>query len=145
MRVTKLEGPLLDFWVAKSEGLEVLSGSLESGAVIVNSPEWDQARDYHPSTDWSQGGPIVSNEWYDLEVVLEQWFGGGWPQAKGFCTEPLQWFMRAYVALKFGDEVEDMVCRPAEVAKPEPLQERTSRRRTVLGFVRGLGRPAGTS
>ena len=141
MRVTSLEGPSLDFWVAKSKGLEVVGGS--TGGVCVARE--DQAEAYHPSTDWTQGGPIVSDEWYDLEEILDQWFGPGWPYAKPFASEPLKWLMRAYVASQFGDEVEDL----ADVGQVEErLLDEThpgGGRWRVFDFLRGLGRSSGHS
>jgi hypothetical protein len=108
MNVTALEGPLLNFWVAKSEGLELLPVSPAAGkSHDANSGCW-HPDNYHPATDWSQGGAIVAREWEALVETLGGWFGARWPFMKVFSDQPLLWFMRAYVASNFGDEVEDI-------------------------------------
>ena len=42
-----------------------------------------------------------------MEDILIGWFGNGWTQLNALVHDPLKWFMRAYVASQFGDEVED--------------------------------------
>jgi hypothetical protein len=75
---------------------------------------------FHPATNWSHAGPIVSNEWYVIEDVLLEWFGPDWCFVKAIMDFPLQWFMRAYVASQFGDQVEDVA--GADVARaPNPV------------------------
>ena len=49
----------------------------------------------------------MSTEWYALEDILVEWFGSGWNHVDALAHDPLKWFMRAYVASQFGDEVED--------------------------------------
>lgn len=108
MRVTSLDGALLDFWVAKSQNLTLLVSVPEDAHIhAMQSGCWHPST-YHPSTDWSQGGDIVSNEWYVIEDALIAWFGHSWPYIKAITESPLKWFMRAYVKAKFGDEVEDV-------------------------------------
>lgn len=108
MRVTRLDGQVLDFWVAKSEGRQLLPTPPEAD-------EFDPAVGlswhpdvFQPSSNWAHGGPIVSNDWYDIETILIDWFGPGWPYVKAIMENPLKWFLRAYVASKFGDEVEEI-------------------------------------
>ena len=74
---------------------------------------------YSPSTDWSQGGPIIARERIDLfteKYTPEAWFasiarhqnGGrltGW-RLHQYGPTPLIAAMRVYVASKLGDEVE---------------------------------------
>jgi hypothetical protein len=60
---------------------------------------------YSPANDWSQGGPIVTNEWYAIEDMLLEWFGAEWPHIHAIVENPLKWFMRAYVATQYGNEV----------------------------------------
>jgi hypothetical protein len=108
MKVAELEGQLLNFWVAKSEGLELLPASPKQGdRHDLDSGLWHPSN-YHPATDWSLGGTIVAREWYSLDETLGGWFGARWPFMKVFSDQPLLWFMRAYVASKFGDEVEEL-------------------------------------
>ncbi len=94
--------------MAKSAGLKLLPQAPAAGE--KHQPEggcW-HPQSFHPSTDWSHGGPIVSNEWYVIEDVLTEWFGPDWTHAKAIMDFPLPWFMRAYVASQFGDQVEDI-------------------------------------
>lgn len=109
MRVISLDGPLLNFWVAKSEGLRLLSERIGDGGVTVLDPETGKPLNYQPARDWSQGGPIAANEWYELEDLLSEWLGPNWSFVQAFRDDPLKWLMRGYVALKFGTEVEDLV------------------------------------
>ncbi len=108
MNVKRIEGSLLNFWVAKSAGLKILLESPSRGEKHdPDSGNW-HPQTYHPASDWSHGGPIVANEWYAIEDILAEWFGQDWTGAKAIVESPLTWFMRAYVASQFGDEVEDI-------------------------------------
>jgi hypothetical protein len=108
MRVMNLEAPLLNFWVAKSLDLKPLPDGRGAGSVSVANADSGQPEPYQPSIDWSQAGPILASEWYELETVLIDWFGPFWPHLQQFRDQPLVWFMRALVALRFGEEVEDI-------------------------------------
>ncbi len=99
MKTSELTGAALDWAVAKCEGYR-----------LDLVPE----DNYTPSTDWSQGGPIIEREvivlthpkydcWTatgqdptDLDVPLYQEDG----------PTPLIAAMRCYVASKMGDEIE---------------------------------------
>lgn len=108
MNVKKIDGALLNFWVAKSAGLALLART--PGPTERHDPDsgqWHPAN-FHPASDWSTAGPIVSNEWYVIEDILTEWFGPNWAYIKAIMDFPLQWFMRAYVASQFGDVLEDM-------------------------------------
>ena len=116
MNVKRLEGSRLNFWVAKSCGLKLRPD--QPSATDEHDPEsglWHPST-FSPASDWSQAGPIVSNEWYVLEDVLIEWFGPDWKTLNALVNEPIKWFMRAYVASQFGDEVEDTAFRQAEHA-----------------------------
>jgi hypothetical protein len=107
MRVIGLEGELLDFWVAKSENLKLLPGSPLEGTAHENESGYWHPDSYHPSSNWSQGGVIVSKDWFAIEDALIEWFGPNWPFIKAISDRPLPWLMRAFVKTHFGDEVED--------------------------------------
>lgn len=124
--VHNLEGALLDAAVAKAEGLPVHPGV---GRYIVATEighVW--AHEIGPSRDWRDGGPIIERERITL-VAHDAGYGDGpeWsatpdpfssyidlplpipayrgdPGSRG--PTPLVAAMRAYVASKFGDEVE---------------------------------------
>lgn len=107
MKAARLEGADLDRWVAKSAGLKLLRESPPDGEVHNAGTGTWHPKTYHPSTDWSQGGRIVADDWYDIEDFLFAWFGPGWTDEVAFRQEPLAWFMRAYVAARFGEEIEE--------------------------------------
>ena len=101
-------------------GLEV-RGRTEDGQELPD--HWDLWMSWYPSTNWSQGGPIIEREGIDIQQV----FGGG---SEGSFSQPVGWqaqrytaggtinpkrhiaqtpliaAMRCYVTYKLGDEVE---------------------------------------
>ncbi len=122
MLVSQLEGAKLDFWVAKAEGHEIVKVDYKIGdrdwlVVFRGSPDGFRSR-WFPSTEWSQGGPIIERECVELWSILSkdrQAPYAGW-SAKVYTLERLHPMkmgttaliaaMRAYVASKFGEEVE---------------------------------------
>jgi hypothetical protein len=106
--VKRIQGALLDFWVAKSAGLKVASAPAQTAGPVEAAGGSCHLATYRPSSDWSLGGPIVSNEWYVIEGVLIDWFGADWAGITAIRSDPLKWFMRAYVVSNFGEEVEDI-------------------------------------
>lgn len=152
MKTSELIGPALDWAVAKCEGFKECMvfgrGSVkDSGFAVPNThggykpvllkcvhDKWYKRCDgypwgrdqviWQPSTDWSQGGPIIERE----EITIAPWYCDGkfshW-EANGHDLEydevgeyfhgsdyaqtgptPLIAAMRCYVASKLGDEVE---------------------------------------
>lgn len=112
MKTAELIGALLDYWVARAEGF--------SDADIHWRKDGDFWMEnfsygYSPSTDWSQGGPIIereniatSNHRQGGMVAHQEWTAKmlGSPRIH-FGPTPLIAAMRAYVASKFGETVED--------------------------------------
>jgi hypothetical protein len=103
MKTSELTGAVLDWAVAKCEGLEMEGhyGPFEGG--------WNLS-DYPYSTDWAQGGPIIEREgiclWsegYDWEAKIQTGFGEWLVE---WHESPLVAAMRCYVASKLGGEVE---------------------------------------
>jgi len=86
IKTTDLIGPALDWAVAQCEG-------------AVNYV-------YLPSTDWSQGGPIIDREITTLERDGFGWFARSTSGYTAIGPTPLIAAMRCYVASKFGDEIE---------------------------------------
>jgi hypothetical protein len=100
MKTAELTGAALDWAVAKCEG-----GVGDNQLIGA----W-----YAPSTDWSQGGPIIEREgigfdqyadyprWQAFTPAPEQ------PSGQAVCngTTPLIAAMRVYVASKLGDTVD---------------------------------------
>lgn len=120
IKTSELIGPTLDWAVAKCEGriigfnlgggLEV-RGRTESGAEL---PEyWDLWTQWNPSTNWSQGGPIIEEEKLDAfwNPDVEWWSVAGWDDRSKRevvmrHNSYLIAAMRCYVASKLGDVVE---------------------------------------
>lgn len=111
MKVANLSGAALDWAVAKCEGIYfTVQGNGELKAVYREYyPHlWEN---YSPTTDWSQGGPIIEREGISI-LPLED---GGWTAATGELyveddnprnPTPLIAAMRCYVASKLGDDVD---------------------------------------
>jgi len=113
MKVKRLDGRQLNHWVAKSAGLTLSLDYQNLGARHNHESGVWHPHPYNPANDWSQAGPIVSGEWVAIEDALMNWFGPQWPHIPAIAENPLKWFMRAYVATQFGDDVED-TCPIAE-------------------------------
>ena len=126
MRTAELTGELLDYWAAKAAGVDaVMSDPYPNGSrSMVTYYYRDRegkldGRSYKPSSHWSDGGKIIELERIGLMPVLHDgetcWmaahpsFGSGFPG-----PTPLIAAMRAYVASKFGNMVED-VARAAQL------------------------------
>jgi hypothetical protein len=100
-KVSELEGALLDAAVAMAEG---------------RLASWENTNEAY-SVDWSDGGPIIERELISIRVypdgevsadVAAEFAGGEiiGSLARGDGPTPLVAAMRAYVASKFGEEVE---------------------------------------
>jgi len=72
----------------------------------ISDLDWD-ITGFNPTTNWSQGGPIIERERINInDDGGDEWKGddsiGHW----GYGPTPLIAAMRCYVASKLGDEVE---------------------------------------
>jgi hypothetical protein len=117
IKTSELTGAALDWTVAKAEGVSLLD---------PNNNQWelhwtllgDDSGDYYtPSTDWSQGGPIIEREWLEVGPAPgARPIGVSWlaecacrPESlrcRQHGPAPLIAAMRCYVASKLGDEVD---------------------------------------
>lgn len=135
MKISDLTGPALDWAVAKAAGIadEKVTwqnkkptkrfwwtddrGVSCSAKLATALFDMRRGRNYSPSTDWSEGGPIIDREGIALLKKAgdrwEAWFSRvrllscgsrGYGQRAG--PTPLIAAMRCYVASKLGDEVE---------------------------------------
>ena len=110
MKTSELTGAALDWAVAKCEGIETKN---YSGALTIRyDGDW-----WQPSTEWTQGGPIIEREkigvWWATHYVDDdgQEYGNHWyaETAEGLVRDgptPLIAAMRCFVSSKLGDEVE---------------------------------------
>lgn len=101
----ELTGPALD-WVVG----HVMGFTDDESLTLRVGPE-EEEDPWHPSTDWSQGGPIIEREKLklrpgggsDADAWVAASYSGAW------CTvgpTPLVAVMRCYVASKLGNQVE---------------------------------------
>jgi hypothetical protein len=118
-KVAELEGALLDAAVAKAEGIEVRVefNMTNPPKAVACWPVLDgavalQAGPLRFSTDWAHGGPIIERE---RMPHIPCYPGAGWYVTPGGMAAggPPYWgktlliaAMRAYVASRFGEEVE---------------------------------------
>lgn len=103
MKVTELEGPLLDYWVARAEGKDAM---LDESFVMIRPSYWV----FNPSRAWALGGPILQREEIQLRVGMTgKWYALGYKYDRDEEIEgrtPLEAAMRCFVASRFGNEVE---------------------------------------
>ena len=117
IKTAELTGAALDWAVAKCEGVAVkkypASPSLFFGTGFAK---------HRPSTDWSQGGPIIDRAGIDvIRLGIKDWRGrieGGNP-VSGYGPTPLIAAMRCYVMSKFGGEV-DVPKEISDEQRPSP-------------------------
>lgn len=113
-KVAELEGAELDYWVAMALG--------KPNPMIVNGPMGQYAISddggCNYSYDWSQGGPIIERELIQICAGDGFWNAaktndirsGHWDSYSNYMMgdTALVAAMRCFVAIKFGEEVEDI-------------------------------------
>ncbi len=101
MKTSQLTGVNLDWAVALCD--DIVDKWFDSGHLTVNGEI------YSPSTDWSQGGPIIERECIDLHCVNDSFWRADCSTSGGLIMQngptPLIAAMRCYVASILGDEV----------------------------------------
>jgi hypothetical protein len=108
LKTTELQGAVLDWAVAKCEGLEVY---FEDGTVCLVGQPFDTYWLYWiPTTDWAQSGPIIERERISTQTTENYWDADLTTESGAFIQSvgdtPLVAAMRAYVASQLGGEVE---------------------------------------
>ena len=132
MRTSELTGPALDWAVAKAEGRPLRRNPMGSqgghgwwiweetpsgrgGIILSKSVYLSVGGKYSPSTNWSQGGPIIDRE--DIQLLCRHQqhlarLARGLPAPVGLSyfetpgPTKLIAAMRCFVASKLGDEVD---------------------------------------
>ena len=113
LKTSELQGAVLDWAVAKAEGIELSNGCYNRLLVDGRmSAGQKMLTPYNPSTDWALAGPIIEREKLCITASVE----GDWT---AFCVSDemdMQWIcrgptpliaaMRCYVASQMGDEIE---------------------------------------
>jgi len=111
-KTAELIGPLLDAAVALAEGIRPYNFR-NKWCLIVDEGE-DETKVYEPSIDWELGGPMIERERIELSCkgasCKPSWEAliayGNTNDVIQIGPTPLIAAMRAYVASKFGAEVE---------------------------------------
>lgn len=114
IKVSTLTGALLDYWAAKANDeapyiKQYFDNSKQCWIESSDSP-------YSPSTDWSQGGPIIESENILFDALpdhghrayLRDKTGRPLCITDGWHTTKLIQAMRAFVSSKFGEEVDEL-------------------------------------
>jgi len=108
MKTSELTGAALRWAVAKCEGIELNNGCYNR--LLVNghmSAGQKMLTPYNPSTDWSQGGPIIERERIELHGDGDEgWIAHDYLRPKQYGPTPLIAAMRCFVASKLGDTVD---------------------------------------
>lgn len=127
MKVEELTGTPLDCWVARAIGWSGPIKYRENQDTLVWHKDgvsltsfFQNVKSWKPSSNWSQGGPIIEREHISVVPSGAKWdayanAGYTGPDGQVDSKTPIIWeaptylvaAMRAYVASKFGDEVPD--------------------------------------
>ena len=110
IKTSELQGAALVVLVAKCEGVVVVYDRM-NGWWETSDPRYAEPNDpvvFDPSTDWTQGGPIIEREKMRIAYNSDEhiWEAGWDCHVKGWGDTPLVAAMRCYVASKLGDEVD---------------------------------------
>jgi hypothetical protein len=108
MKTNELTGAALDWAAAKCEGVSVRWSAAHEQLLVEGYPYMV----WQPSTDWSQGGPIIEREWISVDRMGRAWTAdisdsvGGYIEHTESGPTPLIAALRCYVASKLDNEVD---------------------------------------
>lgn len=115
IKTSEAIGFQLDWLVAKCEGV-TLTEHIDGNYSWLEHEVTGNWVTYSPSTDWSQGGPIIERESIALNFLKNAepspiWMaslngGYNYPSIPKYGPTPLVAAMRCFCASKLGDEVE---------------------------------------
>lgn len=112
IKTSELIGPALDWAVAKCEEYPMGIWYDEDELPMVRD---DEVPEWRPSTDWSQGGPIIEREKIELKYLgydnppywgALKFSPSKYARKAAIGLTPLIAAMRCVVASKLGDEVD---------------------------------------
>jgi len=120
INVATLSEEMLDYWVAKADELIPYREDDRAKYWLVDLPNKpatiigpapkgipSESR-YSPSTNWSQGGPIIEEESICPHRTIVKWEASIDGVTLGEGETALIAAMRAYVTFKFGEEVDEV-------------------------------------
>jgi len=107
IKTSKLTDAALDWAVCEATGLLAAYPRVRKDFAL----QWPSTgnQHLHPSTDWSQGGPIIEREEIGIYpgATAGRWMAAFYgAEAEQYGPTPLIAACRCYVASKLGDEVE---------------------------------------
>lgn len=107
IKVSEATGLVLDWLVAKAEGWPE-TGTLSLDSIARNTLVYNDWGRFEPSTNWSDGGPIIDREGISWHCGNKaSWHAYAYGSAENFAgPTPLIAAMRCFVASKLGEEVE---------------------------------------
>lgn len=76
MKTDELSGALLDYWVARAEGLPLCCDWNQGEYILVGTGKGDLEQ-FSPSTDWAEGGPLIERDHIFLNPPSEVHYNGG--------------------------------------------------------------------
>lgn len=111
IKVSELKDEMLDYWAGKADGKEVLMRHGMAHFLYQRKPNGHEVyHAYSPSTDWSQGGPLIDRM---KPTSFYYWEPDGWVCSTDDADSwvngetALIAAMRCFVGSKFGNEVDD--------------------------------------
>ena len=114
MKTSELTGAALDWAVCEATGMLKAYTQFRSGKNFLKVYGVARNKHLHPSTNWSQGGPIIERE----EITVGPWTTSPFMAHRGahmairndnprfVGPTPLIAAMRCFVASKMGDEID---------------------------------------
>lgn len=106
MKTAELTGALLDYWVAKAEGIPL--SRIDGSRCYARQRKQEDWKIYEPSYSWLVAGPIIGREriMFAEDGVTQMIVAECRGSEEVGPTHRIA-AMRAYVASKFGDTVPD--------------------------------------
>lgn len=111
VKTEELTGAGLDWAVAKVVGVKVITdpNSPRKRQMVEDTASVNGWYCYSPSTDWSQGGPLIKKNYVSVQIMRGGWeadvFDARLPSLQ-WSNSPLEAVCRAVVASRLGGEVE---------------------------------------
>ncbi len=106
VKTSELIGEPLNWSVAAALGQAIrIEGGRNKYCVYGKNQQEGTAR-FKPSSDWSQGGPIIEREGITITHQTTQWAAQTDDDYFAYGPTPLIAAMRCFVVSKLGDEVE---------------------------------------